>query len=311
MKLTRRDALRSALGLGTGAAVALGAQVATASPKEPKSTAQAPIGLLYDATRCIGCKACVIHCQQANGLEPDTELSGGLHLMPTDLSCKTKNIIKLYQAPDSEEHSFIKRQCMHCAEPACASGCPFHALEKDPVTGIVGWDGSKCIGCRYCEIVCPFEIPKFEWDKFNPKVVKCELCRHLLADGKEQPACTACCPTGAVIFGKREDLLADAKGRIEASPGKYFEERVYGEHEAGGTQVLYLSGVAFEKLGLPKLPTQSLPEYANRYHRMIYQWMALPAAIYVGMAAVIQRRFKKHDEEAQAIEEAGGPRDQL
>jgi NAD-dependent dihydropyrimidine dehydrogenase PreA subunit len=199
---------------------------------------------------------------------------------------------------------------MHCADPACASGCPFHALSKDPTTGIVGWDGSLCIGCRYCEVVCPFEIPKFEWDRFNPKVVKCELCSHLLADG-EEPACTDVCPTAAVIFGPRADLLAKAKARIAEAPGKYAEDRVYGEHEAGGTQVLYLSAVPFENVGLPALEPISLPEYANRYHRLIYQWMALPIAVYAGMATVIRRRFKKHDEEAMAIERAGGPRDQL
>lgn len=313
MKLSRRQALRSAFGLGATAAVAgaTASSVASNGSQTTHATASAPIGLLYDTTRCIGCKACVTACSTANGLAPDSDLSPGLHQMPQDLNSRTKNIIKLYTSPDGLERSFVKRQCMHCAEPACASGCPFQALKKDPVTGVIGWDGSLCIGCRYCEVVCPFEIPKFEWDQFNPKVVKCELCRHLLDDGVAQPACTSACPTGAVIFGTRENLLQDAKTRIETSPGKYHEERVYGETEAGGTQVLYLSHVPFDRIGLPKLETHSLPEYANRYHRIIYQWMALPAAIYVAMASVVRSRWKKHDQEAMEIERAGGPMDQL
>lgn len=313
MKLSRRQALRGAFGLGATAAVATGAARAesTSATESEQPKASAPIGLLYDATRCIGCKACVTACTSANGLAPDSGASEGLHQMPQDLNSRTKNIIKLYTSPDGSERSFVKRQCMHCAEPACASGCPFHALRKDPVTGVIGWDGELCIGCRYCEVVCPFEIPKFEWDRFNPKVVKCELCRHLLDAGAAEPACTAACPTDAVIFGRREDLLHDAKGRIESSPGKYHQNRVYGEKEAGGTQVLYLSHVPFARIGLPVLEDMSLPEYANRYHRIIYQWMALPAAVYAVMAGVIRARWKKHDHEAMEIERAGGPMDQL
>ena len=144
-------------------------------------------------------------CSEANDLPPDTQLSGGLTQSPADLNSRTKNIIKLYRSEDGTESSFVKRQCMHCIDPGCVAACPFGALHKSE-HGIVAWDPGRCIGCRYCEVACPFGIPKFEWDRFNPRIVKCELCRHRLAtDG--QPACTRVCPTSAVIFGERAALF--------------------------------------------------------------------------------------------------------
>ena len=106
----------------------------------------------------------------------------------------------------------------------------------------------QCIGCRYCTITCPYQIPKFQWMGFNPRVTKCELCSHRLDKGLK-PGCSSVCPTGAVIFGPRSVLLLDAKQRIKNSPGRYYQNRVYGETDNGGTQALYLSHVRFEKLG--------------------------------------------------------------
>ena len=155
MTLSRRDVFKS---IGTGAAVAAGAGAPlAASSRNPQAPADA-IAMLYDATVCIGCKACVAACTTANNLIPDTTMSGGIWQMPTDLNAQTKNIILL--ARDGDEHSFVKRQCMHCVDPACVSGCPFKALTKGK-SGVVEWDSYKCIGCRYCEISCPFDVPRF------------------------------------------------------------------------------------------------------------------------------------------------------
>src|SRR5215212_4598096 len=154
----------------------MAAGTVAASPAHPVASADA-IAMLYDATVCIGCKACVAACTTANGLIPDTTLSGGLWQMPTDLNSQTKNIIMLFK--DGKQQSFMKRQCMHCIDPACVSGCPFGALKKG-AKGVVAWEASRCIGCRYCEISCPFDVPRFEWTKFNPKIVKCEFCAHRL-----------------------------------------------------------------------------------------------------------------------------------
>ena len=304
MTLSRRDVLKS---LGTGAAVAAtGATTVAASSRNPQPPTDA-IAMLYDATTCIGCKACVSACTTANGLIPDTTLSGGIWQMPTDLNPQTKNIILL--AKDGDKHSFVKRQCMHCVDPACVAGCPFTALEKGKY-GIVEWDGSKCIGCRYCEISCPFDVPRFEWAEFNPKIVKCEFCNHRLAEG-QQPACTEACPTGAVIFGTRQQLLQVARQRIEANPGKYYQDRIYGEGDLGGTQVLYLSHLPFAKLGLPEVGTESRAHYGTKVHNVIYKGMAIPLAVYVVLAAAIKRRWKVMEEEAHREEKETGLPHQL
>lgn len=304
MTLSRRDVLKS---IGTGAAVAAaGATTVAASSRNPQAPADA-IGLLYDATVCIGCKACVAACTTANQLIPDTTLSGGIWQMPTDLNAQTKNIILL--AKDGDQTSFVKRQCMHCIDPACVSGCPFKSLTKGKY-GIVEWDPYKCIGCRYCEISCPFDVPRFEWSKFNPKIVKCELCNFRLAEGK-QPACTDACPTGAVIFGTRQQLLQEAKRRIEANPGKYYQDRVYGEGDLGGTQVLYLSHLPFDKLGLPDVGTESRAHYGSKVHQIIYKGMVIPAAVYAVLVAAVNRRYKVMEEEARQEAEKTGRPEQL
>ena len=209
--------------------------------------------MLYDSTKCIGCKSCVVACADANGLAA-RHSRRSLHQAPNDLNSFTKNIIKLYKPKQatSGTFAFVKRQCMHCVDPFCVAACPFHALEKNKINGVVSWTADKCIGCRYCQLACPYQIPKFDWDAFNAKIVKCEFCKERLAEDKE-PACTYVCPPKAVIFGRRDVLLREAHDRIAEHPGKYFEDRVYGEKEAGGTQVLYLSAVNFDLLGLPHL----------------------------------------------------------
>ena len=306
--ISRRDALRL---LGVGAAGAAAAPVRAAAVEHAEHPEAAPdaVSMLYDTTLCTGCKACMSACNEANHLPPDTRLSGGLWQMPLDLNDRTMNIIKLYDDPASGETSFVKQQCMHCLDPACVSGCPFGALEKSD-WGVVTWDGSRCIGCRYCEVACPFHVPKFEWEDFNPEIVKCQFCYHRLQVG-QQPGCTTACPTGAVIFGKRDALLARAKDRIAEQPGKYFENRVYGEHDAGGTQVLYLSHVDFRKIGLPDVPQTSIPWYATRVSAFLYRWLLIPAAVYAVFTAIIRRNWKRHEAEAHDTESETNVRGQL
>ena len=225
---------------------------------------------------------------------------GALWDTPSDLNAKTRNIIKLYKDPDGPERSYFKAQCMHCIDPACVGACMIGALQKREL-GIVTYKSEYCSGCRYCQVACPFEIPKFEWEKLAPKIVKCELCNHRLAEGK-QPGCTEVCPRKAVIFGKHADLLAEAKRRIAENPKKYKGYRkgappsVYGAVEGGGTQVLYLSHVPQEKLGLPDLGTQPVPEIAQTVQHGIYQGFVAPVALYAVLGAVVFRNRKKQEE---------------
>ena len=306
MEVTRREALRSVVSKCVPAAAALAVPAAAAVESNP--VPKAPVGMLYDATLCIGCKACVVACAEANDLRPDVTLDQ-LHQAPEDLNAFTKNIIKLYKPADHSPDSFVKLQCMHCLDPACVAACPFHSLWKNEGNGVVNWEPSRCIGCRYCEIACPYHVPKFEWERINPKIVKCELCAPRLAKGYE-PACTSVCPTKAVIFGPRQDLLATAKGRIDESPNKYFENRVYGEHDAGGTQVLYLSHVPFEDIGLPNLGTAPIPARLT-WQRRVYKFFAIPLLLYATLTTVMKRNWKDHQKEMREDEERTGLRPQL
>ena len=185
MGITRRTALKTMLAGGAGVA---SASLAT----RPASAAVLPVpredavGLLYDATLCIGCKTCVVACQDANGLPRDTSGIDAKYDAPVALSARAKTVIKLYQGEEGQ--SFMKAQCMNCIDPACVSACMIGALTKGD-KGIVQYNVDYCVGCRYCEIACPFNVPKFEWAKATPRIVKCELCRERLAEGKE-PACT-------------------------------------------------------------------------------------------------------------------------
>lgn len=191
--------------------------------------------MLVDTTRCRGCEACVLACQEANGLPRDDGVER--------LSATTWTVV--------EEHGgvHVKRQCMHCLDPACVSVCPVGALQKTP-EGPVVYEESRCMGCRYCMVACPFSVPRYEWDSTAPRVQKCILCYHERVSAGEQPACAEVCPTGALTFGDRDELIDEAARRIEAEPERYVDH-LYGLEEAGGTSVLYLSSVPFEELGLP------------------------------------------------------------
>ena len=300
MSLDRRSLLKNLAVGGAAATLTTG----TASAREPRKAPPAAMGMLYDSTLCIGCKTCVVACKQANDLRPDPGpwKEQKLYDAPVDLNADTKNIIKLYR--DGDTYSYMKAQCMHCVDPACAAACMLHSLHKDEVTGVVGYDPQYCVGCRYCQMSCPFNVPKFEFSSATPQIVKCELCRHRIKDapakGKsgftrypegQGPACAEVCPRGAVIYGRRDELLAEAKRRVAASPGKYFQDKIYGEHDAGGTQVLYLSDMDHRKLGLPDIGDQGVPQVAYTVQEGLYYKvpMALPAALFVVLGAVIYR----------------------
>jgi ferredoxin len=175
-----------------------------------------------------------------------------------------------------------------------------------PGTGIVLYDAGLCLGCRYCQIACPFNVPKFEWAKAAPRIVKCELCRHRAKDGKG-PACAEVCPRDAVTAGTRGELLAEARRRIDANPGGYHRGRVYGEADGGGTNVLVLSPVAFETLGLPALGTEPAPALSEAVQHGIYQGFVAPVALLGVLSAVTwrNRRQQARDEQAGQGKEEG------
>ena len=288
MSISRRSLLKGLAGAGAGVAAA----PVTALAKESKRRPDDAVGLLYDATKCIGCKACMTACREANGLEADAR--DGTWYDPKGLNAYAKNVITFYPGEQGTQPSFMKMQCMQCVDPACASVCMLGALHKGP-KGIVEYDVTSCIGCRYCEIACPFNVPAFEWHKATPKIVKCELCRDR-GDGKAGvPACAEACPREAVISGTYKELLDEAHRRLQAEPDKY-QPKVYGETDGGGTQVLYLSAatVPFEKLGLPNLGAKSVPSLPETIQHAIYKGFIAPVALYGALGAVIFRNRKKN-----------------
>ncbi len=207
--------------------------------------------ILTDITKCIGCLKCVSACKEINNLEMDVprawQKNDGL---------SAENWTSIIQKPDSH---YIRKQCRHCLEPACASVCPVGALHKTS-SGAVVYDSNKCLGCRYCMMACPYGIPRYDWDSAVPYVRKCILCYNTRLKKGEQPACTEVCPVNATIFGERNDLLKIAHKRINENPGKYIK-KVWGEHEVGGTSVLYLSDVDLSFLSYStNLGTKPLPE---------------------------------------------------
>lgn len=204
-------------------------------------------GFLIDASYCIDCRSCMVACSVENNVPMDS----------TRIWIKETGVTGTY--PELKRFT-VPYHCMHCKDPSCVSACTVGALTRSE-DGIVSYNSDICIGCRYCIYACPFEVPNYEWDQRFPLVVKCDLCYKRLGEGQE-PACAATCPTGAIKFGKYEDMLAEAHKRINAAPEKYVDH-VYGETENGGTATLYISPVPFEELGFPEPGTTSTA-FSNR-----------------------------------------------
>jgi Fe-S-cluster-containing dehydrogenase component len=291
---TRRDALRSLAVAGAAAAVA-----DVAEAREPHVAKADDLGMLFDSTRCVGCRACQTACRDANELPCERHVvNGGEYDAPLDLNGTTKNVIKLAQGEG--DTAYTKAQCMHCADPACVSVCMAGALHKVE-GGIVAYDKSTCVGCRYCQVACAFNIPKFQWFTAVPVIVKCELCRHR---GEKGAACAEVCPREAVVWGRRGELLAEAKRRVAADPEKY-DAKVYGETDGGGTNVLYVTSrkVSFAALGLPKLPDHPLPQLSETVQHGLYKYGIAPVALWTAVTVVQLRARKANDAPARSGED--------
>jgi len=328
MSLDRRAFLKSTLGgaATTGAALSAGEAEAFTIAREPRELLPEALGLLYDSTLCVGCKACVSACKSANKVPAVTpkelaEWNPNVWDAAEDLDGRTRNVIKAYvdgtrakKDSETDGFAFVKRSCLHCVDPSCVSVCPVKAMQKDPITGIVTNNPDACMGCRYCSYACPFGVPQFDLSQTYGRINKCELCSHLLKEGKT-PACADVCPTGATLFGRVADLQQEADRRLAQAPGaayefprgNLFEKRpvnpghiakylpnVYGVKDGGGTQMRYLSGVSFQKLGLPKLPEHSFASTTEGIQHTVYKWFAAPLALFGGLLALAYRASRQH-----------------
>lgn len=246
-------------------------------------------GVLVDITKCIGCGSCTVACKLWNELKFDRENPGhGEEAILTDHNWTTVNYKKINKDGD-QVWRFAKEQCLHCEEPACQSVCFSKAFEKTP-EGAVVYKPNLCVGCRYCMIACPFEIPKYQWDKVLPSVTKCQMCHTRLSNG-EAPACSSVCPTSVMTFGDREEILALAKDKI-SKEGKYVNH-IYGEKEAGGTSWLYISDVPFDELGFPlNVPKSSLPHYTHEFLKWTPHMFIGGGALFTALSFYTKRRNK-------------------
>ena len=316
--LTRRKLLKGLAG-GAGAIAA----TSIAEPALARGNLPMPdkaLGLLYDGTLCIGCRACMPACKAANGMPAEhTELAIGDYWdAPLDISGKTLNVIKAYRdgaATHKDQikdgFAFTKVSCMHCVDPSCVSACPVSAMTKDPITGIVKYNVDACIGCRYCVAACPFGVPRFTYDQAIPKISKCQLCQHRLGEGK-YAACAEACPTGATLFGPVLDLKKEIERRRALPPGTtttfprgriggsdtyhgqvgHYVEHTYGSTEIGGAQVLHLSGVPFELLNKPKLPSVAPASISESLQHAIYNNLIAPLTFLGGLALLAWRHMR-------------------
>jgi Fe-S-cluster-containing dehydrogenase component len=296
MSFGRRTLLKGLAVVGAASAVPAAAEASSERKYHRKPD---DVGMLYDTTLCVGCRACVTKCKEANELPYDkVEMNGAIYDAPDRLNGTTKNVIQVADVGEGK-WAFMKAQCMHCVDPACVSVCMAHALHKS-AGGVVAYKPATCVGCRYCQVGCPFDVPKFEWTKALPLIVKCELCRHRAkpeatgALSVANPACCEVCPREAVIYGTVADLQAVAKKRMETHPEKYNPD-VYGLDDGGGTQVMYMTakGIEFGKLGLPDLGHEPLPATAEKVGHTVYKWFAAPTLLYGFLAYTIYKNQKK------------------
>lgn len=278
--------------LGIGATAVLSA-TAVASTEEHGTLDDDRRGVLVDLTECVGCRRCEWACCEANGL-PHGELheyddqsvfDHRRHPSPEQLTV----VNRASREPGEREPVHLKVQCMHCDKPACVSACLVGAMQKDP-DGPVRYDASRCIGCRYCMVACPFEVLTYEYERaFAPRVCKCELCHERTGAG-QLPACVDMCPVEALSYGPRRELLRIAHARIDAEPDRYIDH-VYGEHEAGGTSWLYIAGREFATLGLPAVGPQSPAVVTEGIQHGIFRGFAAPMLI-AGMLAAVHSLAK-------------------
>lgn len=274
MSIDRRNFLK-VLGI---AGVALGTGKKLNAKNKPSSNTEF-MGVLYDSTRCIGCQECERVCTENHGYpapDPDDYPRPGVVRKPND---KRRSVVNAYETSQGE--LYVKNQCMHCNQPACASACLTQAMLKTH-EGPVVWRSDKCMGCRYCMISCPFDVPKFEYDSPNPDIVKCDMCFDRVGEN-QKPACVEACPAEAMVFGTRRELIAEAHRRIAENPDMY-HPYVYGEEEAGGTGFLYLSSVPFEELGFnTKIQKSSYPELTKGFLYSVPSVFVLWPAILLGI----------------------------
>jgi formate dehydrogenase iron-sulfur subunit len=287
-----------------GLTSAVGTSARAASNKEFPGYKDS-LAVLHDITRCIGCRKCEGACNKVNELPAPDKPFDDL----TVLEEKRRTTAKAYTVVNqfgTEAPTFVKKQCNHCLEPACASACFVKAFTKTP-EGAVIYNENVCVGCRYCMVACPFEIPSYEYDEpFAPRVMKCTMCHPRTVKGL-LPGCVEACPTEALIYGKRKDLLKVASQRIAQYPERYVDH-IYGEKEMGGTSWLYLTDKAFSEIGMREdLGNTPAPKLTKGALGAVPMVVGLWPVLLTGIYAVNKRKEKiAAEEQRDAVADAVG-----
>jgi len=295
MGISRRQFLGWLGAAGAGATVVNRAEAASNKQFDgyPNS-----FGILHDTTRCIGCRKCEEACNKVNELPAPEQPFDDLSVLDQDRRTRseTYTVVNRFKGKDNLLPVFVKKQCNHCLEPACASACFVRALRKVN-TGAVIYDDSLCVGCRYCMIACPFNIPAYEYNEpLTPRVTKCTMCHPRIEKGL-LPGCVESCPKEALTFGSREKLIKLAQRRIEKYPNAYIDH-IYGEHEMGGTSWMTISGTPFSEIGMREdLGTQTASSYTAGPLAAVPVVVALWPVLLTGIYAISKRKDKIADEE--------------
>jgi Fe-S-cluster-containing dehydrogenase component len=290
MKISRRHFLGAAGGL-IGEAVIGGFKnsFATRKPKNPSDA----YGCVVDLTACVGCRTCEEACNRVNGLPPPGEGLGDRTVFDRKRRPESGafTVVNRYYTGRVDEQNeliptYVKVQCMHCQDPACASACITGALSKKD-QGPVSYDKSRCVGCRYCMVACPFQIPAYEYfDPWTPRLRKCTFCYDRISQEGGKPGCAAACPMEAITYGKRKDILQVAHHKIKNNPTRYIN-KIYGEYEVGGTCWMYISKDPFEKLDFLSLPNYPMPHLPETIQHSIFAYMWAPITTFIILTGIM------------------------
>ena len=300
MNIDRREFLK-AVGLAGVGGSAVGLMSEQAQASEVKAPSNKLMGVLVDIPKCIGCRSCEYACQDAADFNPpplETFEDKSVFDQARRPMPRSHTVINRYTNPKDEAHPvYNKFNCMHCVDPACVSACIVSAFSKRE-DGPVVYDKGRCMGCRYCMVACPFEIPSYDYDMpLTPQVRKCNLCAHLVPETQSVPACVKICPAEVLTYGKRSDLLALAHQKIQAQPEVYIDH-VYGEHEAGGTSWLYLSSVPFEQVGFKHFGHLAPPRLTEKIQHAEFKYFLPPLMLYGLLGAAMW--LTKPDQESKS-----------
>jgi len=297
-KQNRRDFLKSAISIGAATA-GLNSSKLDANPKNILSEDR--MGVLVDTTVCVGCRLCEQACQIAHGFSDqdiDTIKSQTETREFRRPDHKSMTVVNQFNNSDNIENQInVKVQCMHSDHPACVSACIVGAFTKEE-NGTVLWDSDKCIGCRYCMVACPFQIPAFEFDiAIHPNIVKCDFCFDRTKEG-QLPACIEICPVEALTYGKLYELHKLAHDKIKNYPERYID-RIFGDLEVGGTSWLYLASRDFNELGFPKLSHNPSPGVSEAIQHGVFAYFIPPISVYALLGGVMWLTKNKNNTDSE------------